>query len=141
MTPLRQRMIEEMKLRNLAPGTIAVYVNCVARFAQHFDKSPDALGSEDVRVFLLHLVERKVSWSYYNQHVQALRFLYNTTLGREWVLERIVYPRRSKRLPVVLNADELTQFFAAIGSLKYRVILMTAYAAVAPQGTVEPSAD
>ncbi len=130
MTPLRRRMIDDMQLRNFAPGTVAVYVNCVARFAQHFGKSPDGLGPEDVRTFLLHLIqERKVSWSYYNQHLQALRFLYNTTLGRDWVLKHLACPKRPKRLPVVLGPDELTRFFAAIGGLKHRALLMTAYAA------------
>lgn len=130
MTPLRQRMIEEMKLRNFAPGSMDVYVQCVARFAQHFGKSPEALGPEHVRAFLLHMIqERKVSWGYYNQHVQALRFLYNATLARDWVLKHIVCPKREKGLPVVLNADELTQFFAVVRNLKHRAMLMTAYAA------------
>ena len=88
MTPLRRRMIDDMQLRNFAPGTITVYVNSVARFAQHFGKSPEFLGPEDVRAYLLHLIqERRVSWSYYNQNLQALRFLYNTTLDRDWVLQ------------------------------------------------------
>lgn len=130
MTPLRRRMIDDMALRNFAPGTIAVYVNCVARFARHFGMSPDRLGPDDVRAFLLHLIQqRKVSWSYYNQHLQALRFLYNTTLGRDWVLKHLACPKRPKRLPVVLSPDELTRFFAAIGGLKHRALLMTAYAA------------
>jgi integrase/recombinase XerD len=130
MTPLRRRMIEDMQLRNFAPGTITIYVNCVARFAQRFGTSPETLGPEHVRAFLLHLIQqRKVSWSYYNQHLQALRFLYHTTLGRDWVLQHIACPKRPRRLPVVLGPDELTRFFAAIGSLKYRALLMTAYAA------------
>src|SRR3981081_3523785 len=73
MTPLRRRMIQDMQLRNFAPGTVNVYVHCVARFAGHFGKSPEALGPEDVRAFLLHLIEqRHVSWSYYNLHLQAI---------------------------------------------------------------------
>jgi integrase/recombinase XerD len=130
MTPLRRRMIEEMELRNFAPGTVAVYVRCVARFAQHHGTSPDRLGPEHVRAFLLHLIqERQVSWSYYNQHLQALRFLYNSTLGRGWVLKHIACPKRPKRLPVVLGPDDLARFFAALGGLKHRASLMTAYAA------------
>ena len=130
MTPLRRRMIDDMQLRNFAPGTITVYVNSVARFALHFGTSPDLLGPEDVRAYLLHLVQqRRISWSYYNQNLQALRFLYNVTLGRDWVLQHIACPKQPKRLPVVLSPDELTRFFAAIGSLRYRAVLMTAYAA------------
>jgi integrase/recombinase XerD len=68
MTPLRRRMIEDMELRNLAPTTIRVYVERVAAFAKHFDKSPDRLGPAEVRAYLLFLVQEKhASWSYYNQ--------------------------------------------------------------------------
>jgi integrase/recombinase XerD len=130
MTPLRLRMTQDMQLRNFATGSVNVSVNCVARFARHFGKSPESLGPEDVRAYLLHLIEqRHVSWAYYNLHLQALRFLYNVTLGRAWVLKHIICPRQPKRLPVVLSPDELTRFFAAIGSLKHRASLMTAYAA------------
>ena len=73
--------------------------------------------------------QRRSSWSYYNQNLQALRFLYNVTLGRDWVLKHIVCPKRPKRLPVVLSGEELVRFFAAISSLKHRASLMTAYAA------------
>ena len=76
MTPLRQRMIEDMKLRNYAPRTIQVYVERVATFAKHFGKSPEHLGAADVRAYLLSLVQEKhASWSYYSQAVAALRFL------------------------------------------------------------------
>jgi integrase/recombinase XerD len=130
MTPLRLRMTQDMQLRNFAPGSVNVYVDCVARFARRFGKSPESLGPEDVRAFLLPLIEqRRVSWSYYNLHLQALRFLYNVTLGRPAVLKHVVCPRQPKRLPVVLCPDELTRFFAAVDSLKHRASLMTAYAA------------
>ena len=130
MTPLRLRMTQDMHLRNFAPGSVSVYVDCVARLARHFGKSPESLGPEDVRAFLLHLIEqRHVSWSYYNLHLQALRFLYNVTLGHDWVLKHIACPKRPKRLPVVLSGEELVRFFAAIDGLKHRASLMTAYAA------------
>ena len=70
MTPLRRRMIEDMKLRNFAPRTIQVYVERVATFAKHFGKSPEHLGAADVRAYLLFLVQEKhASWSYYDQAV------------------------------------------------------------------------
>jgi site-specific recombinase XerD len=123
-------MTQDMRLRNFAPGSVNAYVDCVARFARHFGKSPDSLGPQDVRAFLLHLIEqRRVSWSYYNLHLQALRFLYNITLGRPAALEHLVCPRQPKRLPVVLSPDELARFFAAVSSPKHRASLMTAYAA------------
>ena len=82
MTPLRQRMIEDMHL-DLAPRTVQVYVERVAKFAQHFGKSPEKLRSADVRAYLVHFVhKRHVSWSNYNQAVCALRFVYNITRAR-----------------------------------------------------------
>jgi integrase/recombinase XerD len=130
MTPLRRRMIEDMKLKNLAPRTIDAYVSRVGTFARHFGRSPKDLGRDDVRSYLLHLVqEKKVSWSVYNQTLAALRFLYEVTLGRADVLERIPCPKQPQRLPVVLSLDEVARFFAAIAGIKHRAILMTAYAA------------
>lgn len=130
MTPLRQRMIEDMNLRNLAPLTVRTYVERVAKFAQHFGKSPERLGPAEVRAYLVHLVhDRHVSWSYYNQALCALRFLYNVTLGDDRILKGIVCPKQEKRLPVVLSLEEVGQFFQAVSNLKHRAILMTAYAA------------
>jgi integrase/recombinase XerD len=130
MTPLRQRMIEDMRLRNYAPLTVKVYVERVAAFAKHFGKSPERLGAADVRAYLLYLVQEKhASWSYYDQALAALRFLYGTTLGKKWVLDDLASPRKQRKLPVVLSPDEVAQFFEAIDSLKHRAILMTAYAA------------
>ena len=63
MTPLRQRFIDDLRLRNYSPRTIEAYVAGVARFAKHFGRSPDLLGPEEVRAFQLHLLEQQVSWS------------------------------------------------------------------------------
>jgi site-specific recombinase XerD len=123
-------MIEDMVLRNLSPLTIRTYVDCVAKFAQHFGTSPEHLGPEHIRTYLLYLVrDRKVSWSYFNQTRCALRLLYGTTLQRPWVDDGVVCPRVPRKLPVVLGLDEVAQFFAAVDNLKHRAILMTAYAA------------
>jgi site-specific recombinase XerD len=130
MTALRQRMIEDMRLRNFALRTIQVYVERVATFAKHYRKSPERLGPDEVRAYLLHLVQKKkASWSYYNQALCALRFLYRVTLGKEWVMEGVVCPKQEKKLPVILSLVEVAQFFEVITSLKHRAILMTAYAA------------
>ena len=84
MTPLRRRMIDDMTLRNFTPATIKAYVRCVARFARYFHCSPDHLGPEHVRFFLLYLrQERGASNSYYNQTRCAQRFLYRVTLSRD----------------------------------------------------------
>ncbi len=130
MTPLRRRMIEDMKLRNYAPRTIEIYVARVITFAEHFGKSPQLLGAADVRAYLLFLVQEKhASWSYYGQAMSALKLLYRTTLSKKWVVDDVVSPKQQKKLPVVLSPDEVTQFFEAIPGLKHRAILMTAYAA------------
>jgi integrase/recombinase XerD len=130
MTPLRQRMIEDMKLRNLSPHTILAYVDRVAAFAKHFGKSPHLLGPKEVRAYLVYLVaEKRVSWSYYGQAICALRFLYRVTLGKDWVVNGVVSPKKEMKLPVILSRTEVTQFLGAITSLKHRAILMTAYAA------------
>jgi integrase/recombinase XerD len=129
MTPLRRRMIEDMTLRNFAPKTIQSYIWCIARFARYFNSSPEHLGPEQVRAFLVHLVqERRVSLSQYRQTRAALRFLYRITLGRDDVPQCIPPVKQPRVLPVVLSPDEVVRFFAAIGNIKHRTILMTAYA-------------
>jgi site-specific recombinase XerD len=130
MTPLRRRMIDDMTLRNFTPLTIRVYVLVVARFARYFNSSPEFLGPEDVRRYLLYLVEqRHISLSYYQQTRCALRFFYRVTLGRGDVPESIPPVKKPRVLPVVLSPDEVARFFAAIRNVKHRAILMTAYAA------------
>ena len=90
MTPLRQRMIEDMQVRNLAASTIDCYVRQVAAFARHFKRSPQLLGLGEIRAYQIHLVhDRKLSWSSFNQAVCALHFLYVKTLGEEVQAERL----------------------------------------------------
>jgi site-specific recombinase XerD len=123
-------MIDDLILRNYSPETIRTYVGSVARFARHFGCSPANLGPEQVRDYLLHLIQkRRRSMSYYNQVRCALRFLYRETLGRHDVLKSIVPAKQPHTLPIVLSADEVARLFAALTDLKYRAILMTAYAA------------
>ena len=130
MTPLRRRMTEDLTLHNLAPNTARSYIKWVADFAQHFHTSPEHLGSEHVRSYLLHLIqERKVSWSVYTKARQALKFLYRVTLGREEVVEKVAHPKAPKTLPVVLSQDEMARFLDALQNPKHRAVLMTAYAA------------
>lgn len=128
MTPLRQRMIEDMKLRKLSLETQERYVQQVARFARHFKKSPELLGPEQVREYQLFLVnERSLSVSTLHQIVAALRFLYGTTLRRPWAVEVIVYPRKPKRLPVVLSRLEVARILDAAWSKRFHTILSLLY--------------
>jgi integrase/recombinase XerD len=129
MTTLRQRMTADLRLRNRSLRTINTYIACVAHFARHFGKSPELLGPEEIRQYQVYLVEqRHVSWSYFNQAVCALRFLYRHTLGRDWAVAHIPFPRQPRKLPVILSQAEVIRFFDAIKKIKFRAILMTAYA-------------
>lgn len=129
MTPLRQRMMEDMQIRNFSPNTIGSYIFQVAQFAKHFKKSPDLLGPAEAREYQLFLLkERKNAYASLKQTVAALRFLYKVTLGREWGIERLPYPKREKRLPVVLSKEEVLRLFSSVRNLKHRTVLMTLYA-------------
>src|SRR5260221_5817660 len=128
-TPLRRRMSEDMQVRNLSPVTQRCYVHAVAKFAQHFNRSPDRLGLAEVRTYQIHLVSTGTSWAGFNVAVCALRFFYGVTLGRAAMVDRIPYARKRRQLPVILSADEVVRFLAAVPSVKHRTALMTAYAA------------
>lgn len=130
MTELRARMLGDMQLRSFSPRTQEAYIGAVASFARHFRTSPEKLDAEQVRQYLLHMIhERRVAWSTYNVTLCALRFFYQTTLGRTGLLEGVPCPKEPKRLPVVLSREEVAQFLAAAPRLKSRVMLTMAYAA------------
>jgi integrase/recombinase XerD len=128
MNALRQRMIEDLRIRNYSPKTVSVYVRHVASFAKHFGRSPDRLGAEQVRAYQSYLVEtKKASWSAFNQAVCALRFFYRTTLKRPDFVKHIPYPRQPKRLPVVLSVEDVSTVLNAVINVKHRTVLMTMY--------------
>ena len=129
MTPLRRRMTEDLILHNRSPKTIRLYINWVADFARYFHTSPDQLGPEHVRSYLLHLVqERQASCNVHKQARLALQFFYRVTLGRDWVVAEVACPKAPKTLPVVLSQDEMARFLDALQNPKHRALLMTAYA-------------
>ncbi len=130
MTKLRQRMIEDMQLRQLSPRTQKNYILHAASFARFFNRSPEQLDLEAVREYLLYLLnERKLSAESVNQQVSALKFLYLTTLEMPW--SDVDFPRakRAHKLPVVLSHEEVLLFFDHVPSLKYRAALMVCYGA------------
>ena len=130
MTPLRQRMLEDLQIRNYAPTTVAAYIRSVAEFAKHFGKSPDQLGAEHIRAYQLFLVKEKgVSLPTYIQVVCGLRFFYTNTLQRQIGIERIPLPRYAKKLPVILSREEVKLLLEAPKHLGYRTMLTTMYAA------------
>jgi integrase/recombinase XerD len=128
MTPLRQRMIEDLQLRNYSSETVKAYVRYVALFAKHFGRSPEQLTPEHARQYQLHLLRKKVSWSTFNQSVCALRFFYGTTLGRKTDIPRLPFGKKPKRIPVVLSREEVLKFLQCVLSRKQRMLLTTMYA-------------
>jgi integrase/recombinase XerD len=129
MTPLRQKMIEDMQLRNFSLHTQRAYVRAARQFAMYFGRSPEALDQNHVREYLIHLVqERGVAWGTYNIHLCALRFLFHVTLERDALLKGIPCPKEARRLPVVLTFEEVTQFFDACENLKQSALFLCAYA-------------
>jgi integrase/recombinase XerD len=128
-SPLRQRMIEDMTIRNLSRATQQSYIYAVAKFSRHFNCPPARLGLEQVRAYQLHLVAQKRSWSHINQVACALRFFYGITLGQKEAFERIVNGREPDKLPPVLDADEVAHFLESVAGLRNRVALTTSYAA------------
>jgi site-specific recombinase XerD len=115
MTPLRQRMLEELQRRNYCSGTIRLYLRHVADFAQHFHRSPDQLGAEQIRQYQLFLIQqKKLAWSSYNQIVCALRFFYAKTLKRAFLLSDIPFPRKEQQLPLILSKEVVERILTAL---------------------------
>lgn len=128
MTPLRQRMIEDMQVRNFSPLTIKLYINAVIKFSLFFHKSPALLGPEEVRAYQVYLIqEKKASWSAFNIAVSALKFLYTVSLEKDWALKKIPYGKKPKTQPVILSLEEICSFIKIFINLKYRVLVMLAY--------------
>jgi site-specific recombinase XerD len=129
MTPLRKRMMEELQLRNLSPMTANTYIHLVERFARYFNQSPARLGPEQVRHYLLHLIqEKKVVASTLLVNRSALRFLYVGILKQKWFDEEIACPKRRPTLPGMLSRSEMTRILDHTHNLKHWTILATFYA-------------
>jgi site-specific recombinase XerD len=128
MSALRQRFIEDMRIRNYAARTIESYVAGVVKLTRFCNRSPDTLGAEEIRAFQVELLRRKVSWSQFNQIVSALRFFYAVTLARPGMVEMLPYGKRTKRLPTVLSVEEVNQLLTAARPGQQRMLLTTAYA-------------
>jgi site-specific recombinase XerD len=130
MTPLRQRFIEDMQLRGLAPTTQRSYIHYVEDYAKFFKTSPEKLDQEALRQYELHLLnERKLSPQSVNTFISSVQFLYVTTLEMPWGKECFPRLRVGRTLPVVLDPKEVALFFDHVPSLKYRAALMLCYGA------------
>lgn len=127
MTEMRRRMEEELKLRGHSPRTRAAYVQWVRRFAEHYHRGPEQLGTPEVRAFLVHLLEQKLSRSSLVQAFCALKFFYVHVLHRPYEVEELSFPKRKRKLPVVLSEPEVKRLLDAAEDLQERTILMTLY--------------
>jgi integrase/recombinase XerD len=130
MTSLRQRMTEDMQVRNLALNTQTSYLQQVSLFARHFNKSPERLGPEEIRAYQVYLTnEKKLAPGSILIAVAALRFLYKVSLKREWLFDEIIpAPKKPQKLPVVLSPEEVLEFLHCVRNAKQRTILTTCYA-------------
>ena len=130
MTPLRQRMIAAMQIRNFTANTQAAYLQQIALLARYYHQSPEALGPQQIQAYQLYLTnERKLAPGSLCTIAAALRFLYHVTLKRDWALDDIPIPKKPLKLPVILSPEEVEHFLECIGSLKHRTLLTVAYAA------------
>jgi len=129
MTPLRQRLIREMQLRQLAPRTIEAYVAAVAGLAKFYGRSPDQLQLEEVRSYIHHLLaERQLAVNTCNGHAAAITFFYCQVLGQS-SFDLRMRRKHSSKLPEIYSQEELVRLFQAARRRKHRVLLMTTYAA------------
>jgi site-specific recombinase XerD len=128
VSALRQRMIDDMTVRNFAPNTQVSYLHQVNLFARHFDKSPERLGPEEIRTYQIYMAkERHAAVGTRSVAVSALRFLYKVTLRRDWPFELIPAPKSETRLPVILSPEEVLRLLQAAPSFPHHVIFSTMY--------------
>lgn len=128
MTHLRQRMIEDMRLRGLSERTQEIYVNAVRRLAEYYGKSPGQISQDELRQYFLYLKnEKKVAPNTFTQVLAAIKFLYLHTLKRTWPIFDLVRPRQEKKLPVVLSVEEVHRILECLYGPLYRACLSTIY--------------
>ena len=128
VTHLRKMMLEELQRRNYAQSTVKGYLRIVQDFAQHFHQRPDKLGLEHLRQYQAHLFQgKKLNAGTVQQYVAALRFFFNKTLKRRYLLEDLPMPKRHRKLPEILSPDEVALLIGSASNLFHQTILMTLY--------------
>ena len=128
-SPLRQRMIEDMRMRRLEPKTQTSYVRAVRKLAAYLKRSPDTASVEDLRNFQLHLVDSGASPITLNATLTGLKFFFDTTLGRGELVARLQPVKLPRIVPVVLSTKEAAQLIAAAKNVKHQAALSVAYGA------------
>ena len=129
ISPLRQRMIEDMTMRKLSPKTQSGYIRAVKKLAVFLGRSPATASAEDLRLFQLHLVRNGVSSITVNATITGLRFFFETTLDRGDALAKMSHLHQPRKLPVILSVEEVTRLLQAVTNLKHRAALSVAYGA------------
>ena len=130
MTPLRERMLEDMQVPTLSLHPNARTWRTSSQFARHFGRSPTVLGPDQIRAYPVYLtIEKQLAPSSVGIAVCALRFLYKVTLQKVWTFDNVIpAPKKPRPLPVVLSRDEVRQFLDCVPTLEHRAILTTCYA-------------
>jgi integrase/recombinase XerD len=129
MTPLRQRMIEDLQLRGLSARTQEMYVRAVRQLAEYYHKSPDCIPEEELRDYFLYLKNVKhYSRSASTSALCGIKFFFDHTLNRDWTTLSFVRAPREKKLPVILSLEEVRRLLACVRLPRYRVCLSTIYA-------------
>ena len=129
LSPLRQRMIEDMRLRKLSPMTQTAYIRAVKKFTLFLDHSPDTARAEDLRRYQLHLVEEGISSGSLNATITGLTFFFATTLERPEAMAKMSHVYEPRKLPLVLSLEEVTRLLQEAGGPKYQAALGIAYGA------------
>src|SRR4030043_617668 len=128
MGKLRDQMLVDLQLSGAKPRTQKTYLREAENLAKYFHKSPEELGEDELKAYMLYLIkERHLSEGTFRFYVAALKFLYRTTLKREWMVEKIKHPRAKRKLPIVLALSEVESLFAVTKNLKHKAILMLTY--------------
>lgn len=120
VSPLRQRMLDDMTMRKLNPNTQAGYLRAVKNFVRFFGQSPDAASAEDLRLFQLQMVEQGISSTTLNATITGLKFFFGVTLDRSSALKKMSAVRREQKLPQVLSVEEVTRLLQGASNLKHR---------------------
>ena len=129
ISPLRQRMTEDMTLRKRSPKTQRYYIRAVLQFTRFLGRSPDTATPEELRRYQLHLVEAGTSSIVLNRTITALRFFFGVTLDRADATAKMSTVREPRRLPVALSREEVARLIEAAGKPKYQAALSVAYGA------------
>jgi integrase/recombinase XerD len=129
ISPLRRRMIEDMRMRRLSAKTQSTYIRAVRHLAGYLGRSPDTATDEELRRYQLHCVDRGVSPMALNAMITGLRFFFDVTLKRPELMSKMSHIRVARRLPVVLSREEASHLIESARTLKHRTALSVAYGA------------